>query len=467
MTQTPLGLRSLRHLLSRSGFGPSLHDWHRWTKLSLSQAQDKIFEEAQAYKPIPQTDHALPQWGNMRDLTDEERREIREQGALALRELNVAWIQTMVNDPAQLREKMAFFWHDHFACRFQVVFLAKGQLERFRKLALGKFGDLLLSISQDPGMLRFLNNQQNRKEAPNENFARELLELFTLGRGHYTETDIKEAARAFTGWGFNLRKEFIFKPRWHDYGSKTFLGQTGNWNGEDIIRIILEQKRTAYFLVEKLYRYLVHPTPDPQMVSEWADYFYQEKYDIEKLLRKIFSSNHFYDLQNQGSLIKSPVEYLVSLLRLSGAKFQDPQGYLRVQKVLGQTLFQPPNVAGWPYGREWIDSSTLMARLQIPRAMLAGESLRLTPKESFAGNEDAIKLKGNARRLMVEINWPHLEKLFGEHFPLEMMTDYLLTQPLTGAPLEGLNQHLAGLSFQERLKGQMAYLLSSPEFQLC
>ncbi len=457
----------LFHLQRRAGFGPSPDSLSWEEAMTREQAFDQLWEESKSAQPIALEGYELPTRQDMRAMSEEERQQSRRQGALALRQLNSAWIQRMVETKAQLREKMTLFWHDHFACRFNLAYLAQGQHEMLREYALGKFGDLLRAIARDPGMLQFLNNQQNRKEAPNENFARELLELFTLGRGNYTENDIREAARAFTGWGFNLQREFVFRTRWHDEGSKTFLGQTGNWDGDDIIRIVLEQKQTACFLVEKLYRYLVNPDLNKAQVANWADAFFDRGYDMEFLLREMLTSDHFYAPQNRGIQVKSPVEYLVSLLRLTGATLQDSQGYLLVQKVLGQTLFQPPNVAGWPLGKEWIDSSSLMARLQIPRAMFDSRALEIAARPSFAGNEDAIKLTGARAKLQAVVNWNAIEEQFGEIENLDDLQKYLMAQSLGTIPLEQLRGHVADHPPDRQFQILVTHLVCTPEFQLC
>lgn len=454
------------HLLRRAGFGPSLTGRARWVGLPPRQALEQLWADAQPIDALPVADLEGPSRQEIRMMSEQERRKLRQQGRQSLLQLNVAWIERMVHGRGQLREKMTLFWHDHFACRFNSAFLAQGQHELLRRHALGKFGDLLRAIARDPGMLRFLNNQQNRKEAPNENFGRELLELFTLGRGHYREADIQAAARAFTGWGFNLRREFVFRQAWHDDGPKTFLGQTGPWNGDDIIRIILAHKRTAYFLTTKLYRYFIHVEVDQAQVAAWAEDFYAHDYDLGRLLQQLFTSDHFYDQAHRSSHLKSPVEYLVSLLRLTGASLRDPQGHLLVQKVLGQTLFQPPNVAGWPLGREWIDSSSLMARLQIPRAMLGGEALELRAKASFAGNEDAIKLQGQAAKLQAEMDWDRLAQAFAGSELLPQLQSYLLARPLQGPAARKLAAYAAVGSDRQQLQALTLHLLSTPEFQL-
>jgi uncharacterized protein (DUF1800 family) len=296
------------------------------------------------------------------------------------KDLNIAWIDKMSKTNAQLKEKMTLFWNNHFACRTLNAYYAQQLNNIQRENALGNFRTLLLQVSQSPAMLQFLNNQQNRKNHPNENFARELMELFTLGRGNYTEHDVKESARAFTGWGFDRNGQFVNHPFFHDTGEKTFLGKTGNLQGEDILNRLLEQKQTAIFISTKLYKYLVNETPDQQHISEMADVFYNANYEIKPLLEHMFLADWFYTSQNTGNLIESPVEFIVGLNRLFYITYQRPEVLLQFQKVLGQVLFYPPNVAGWPGGRNWIDSSSLMFRLKIPSTILNGGLIDFTGK---------------------------------------------------------------------------------------
>jgi uncharacterized protein (DUF1800 family) len=220
----------------------------------------------------------------MQKLDKDQKKALRKQSVEDLKNLNLTWLGQMINSEAQLREKMSLFWHGHFACRVINIFFQQQLLNTIRENSLGNFGDILSEVSKSPSMLSFLNNQQNKKQHPNENFAREVMELFTMGRGNYTEEDVKEGARAFTGWGFNLKGEFINRPFLHDNGKKTFLGKTGNFNGDDIINILLEQKQTAKFITQKIYRYFVNENVDNEKVEALSALFYQSNYDIKKLL---------------------------------------------------------------------------------------------------------------------------------------------------------------------------------------
>ncbi|MDB5233313.1 MAG: hypothetical protein JWR44_306, partial [Hymenobacter sp.] len=247
------------------------------------------------------------------DLTPEQRKMQNQGMREAFNNMSTAWMDRMATSPAQLREKMMLFWHGHFACRVRQPDAALSLHNAMRKYALVKFPDLLLAVSREPAMLQFLNNQQNRKEHPNENFAREVMELFTLGRGNYTEQDVKEAARAFTGWGYDYQGNFKFREREHDAGPKTFLGKTGNLTGEDVLTHILEQPAAATFLTTKIYRFFVNDVPNPAHIELLAVAFRKSGYDIADLLERMFSADWFYEPANVGTHIKSPVELLAGI----------------------------------------------------------------------------------------------------------------------------------------------------------
>ena len=469
-----VNFRQVKHLYFRAGFGPELEGWKRESGMPVKKLARKLMERSQAYFPLTVgEDPAELPMGNIRMMNEAEKKLLRQQGRKSIKKLNAAWINRMAQSPAQLREKMTFFWHDHFACRLPLqARITQRQNNLLRKHALGKFGDLLRAISKDAGMLRFLNNQQNRKDHPNENFAREVMELFTLGRGHYTEQDIKEGARAFTGWSSNAKGEFVFRKYWHDEGEKQFLGRKGNFDGDDILNILLEEKQTARYLTTKLYRFFVNPEVNEAVVQEWADLFYRSDYDISLLLETILTSDHFYEERNMGARVKSPVEYLVSLMRLLQLEFEDEDGPILIQKALGQMLFSPPSVAGWPDDKSWIDSSSIMARMKIPEALIYSSEIALNPKSDFAGNEDIIKTVGKRqlRRLRAEINWKALLRQFGKYKREQLLTElgaYFLQVQSPHLTQSGLFEFVQEGERSDQLKAVSMRLLCTPEFQLC
>lgn len=293
--------------------------------------------------------------------------------ALETRRLALWWADRMVATPRPLEEKMTLFWHGHFAT-------SEAKVRDYRKLLLqnrtlrehatGNFRDLLMAVMRDPAMLVYLDNGQNVKDHPNENFGRELLELFTMGVGNYTERDIREASRAFTGWT-NDAVEFRFDRDKHDDGTKDFLGQRGAFDGDDIVDIILAQPVTAEFVSSKLYRFFVREDPSATTKTRLARVFREADYELKPLLRTIFLSRDFYSAPSVATQIKSPVQLLVSTYRklgLSGAP-TIPDFNAQTRR-LGQALLYPPNVAGWSGGRTWITPATLLERGNSMRDLL-------------------------------------------------------------------------------------------------
>jgi uncharacterized protein (DUF1800 family) len=320
-------------------------------------------------------------------------------------------------------------------------------------------------------MLSFLNNQQNRKQHPNENFAREVMELFTMGRGNYTENDVKEGARAYTGWGFNLKGEFVERPFLHDTGTKTFLGKTGNFDGDDAIDIILEQKATAKFITQKIYKYFVNENVDDGKIESLAEGFYHSNYNIEKLMDKIFRSNWFYDEKNVGSRIKSPIELMVGVRRLIPMELEKPEAQLLFERALGQILFYPPNVAGWPGGKSWIDSSALMLRMRLPQIFTNSDEFSVRPKDdddTMMGMEGVDK-KPKQNQLQVNVDWDSVVKVFNDtpkENLMQKITDFVLQTKDSINP-NVLKRYIDNSSREGFIKSTLVELMSTPEYQLC
>ncbi|MFZ5780944.1 MAG: DUF1800 domain-containing protein [Pseudomonadota bacterium] len=336
-------------------------------------------------------------------------RPVQEQG----RELRNWWIEEMLVTDQPLVERMVLFWHGHFTSSFQKVRYPAALFRQnalFRREALGNFASLLRDVARDPAMLIYLDGMRSVARQPNENFARELLELFTLGEGHYQEADIKAAARAFTGWTVD-REIGLFRTRegQHDDGEKTFLGQTGRFDGDEVISILLRHPRTAQTIVEKLWREFVSLTPDPTEVKRLAASFCRD-YEIRPLMRSLLLSQAFQDPANRGALVKSPVELIVGTVRLLGLPVPEKTRLVRMMQALGQTPFDPPNVKGWPGGESWITTHTLLLRRQFLRriveattvaSMEGGGSMQMTRadrriqrREQMApsGDESALRM---------------------------------------------------------------------------
>jgi uncharacterized protein (DUF1800 family) len=286
-----------------------------------------------------------------------------------------------------LTERMTLFWHNHFVSSQQKVRFARLMYQQnatLRANALGSFATLLHEASKDPAMLVYLDTAQSRKGQPNENFAREVMELFTLGEGQYSEADIKEAARAFTGWSLDRETgRYMFRPGAHDTGVKTVLGRSGAFDGDAVLDIILSKPQASEFITAKLWREFVSPAPDPVEVKRIAQIFRGRDYDIKAAMRALLMSDAFWAAGNRGTLVKSPVELVVGTLRQLGVAPGSAMPFAVVAAGMGQNLFSPPNVKGWPGGEAWINSSSLLARKQFldrlaraddaPAAMMADE----------------------------------------------------------------------------------------------
>ncbi len=476
----------------RAGFGPAADQLHQLTT-TAPQELYKSLQKASGGKPeyIDVADNYLK--GLMmgideegkklkkKELDDEERKMLRKKQRDSLKNLNLYWLNHMIDSNAQLREKMAFFWHGHFASRNINIFFQQQLLDIIRQNALGSFRDLLHAVSKSAAMLNFLNAQQNRKGHPNENFAREVMELFTMGRGHYNENDIKEAARAFTGWGANIKGEFQFRRFQHDEGTKTVFGKKGNFGGEEVLDILLDQKETAHYIASRVYRFFVNQKVDNQKIEWLAGRFYKNNYQIGKLMEDIFTSDWFYEEKNIGIQIKSPIELLTGMQRMLPMKLDNEEALLLIQRILGQMLFYPPNVAGWPGGKTWIDSSSLMMRMRIPQLISDNDELNVRPKtdddvmggRTEEGEPNVDKPKRGygkvGKPIKADIEWTVFTKNF-ESVQRESLLPALQTTLLQVKP--GFNadtiRNFADSSGRESfIKTATIQIMSTPEYQMC
>ena len=390
-----LGADDARHLLARAGFGATPAEIEAYARLTREQAADRLLAGS-SRSTSPST--PPPAWTaepfaprGYRGMSPEERRlALREMNQKAF-ELQAWWLAEMLATPSPLTEKMTLFWHNHFVSSQRKVRspqLMYRQNALLRRHALGNFGELLHAVARDPAMVIYLDNASNRKGTPNENFAREVMELFTLGEGRYGERDIKEAARAFTGWSVDpATGEFLFRANAHDDGEKTVLGRTGTFGGEAVLDILLAQPQTAEFIVVKLWREFVSPQPDPAEVKRIAAAFRDARYDIRVPVRALLVSDAFYAEASRGTLIKSPVELVVGTLRQFQFTTGDVLPFVIATNQLGQVLFAPPNVKGWPGGESWINSTTLLRRKAFLEQVFRVEELR--PMMTAAAAEGA------------------------------------------------------------------------------
>ncbi len=367
----PIGLDGARHLLGRATFAASDADIKAYAQLTRTEAADRLLRSTGvAQTPAPSwVNEAPPAPRRLQNLSQAERQALQRTNVEQAFELREWWFREMLNTPSPLQEKMTLFWHNHFATSSQKVRfppLLYQQNLLLRRNALGNFRTMLHEMARDPAMLIYLDGANSRKEQPNENFAREVMELFTLGEGHYSEKDIKEAARAFTGWSVDRETgRYMFRRGIHDYGRKTVLGKTDELDGDQVLDILLAQPACARFITGKLWKEFVSSTPDDQEIDRLARVFRESGYNIATLMRAMLTSDAFYAQDNRAALIKSPVELVVGTLKTFDIDAPNLRPFVLASALLGQNVFTPPNVKGWPGGETWINSASLLGRKQL------------------------------------------------------------------------------------------------------
>ena len=460
--------RDLLHLYHRTSFGMDMKVYTQLRSQSRKEVVEGIFRSNADYEPLSIDLTELSEYfkealkKNYKDYSPEEKKKIGKIGREKLKDLNLAWIDRLSYSKNSFREKMTLFWANLFVCRDHQVWFAQKYNNTLRKHALGHFGEFVKAIAKEPSMSKYLNNNQNFKDNPNENFARELMELFTLGVGHYTEQDIKEAARAFTGWSFRRDGTFFLRTFRHDFGKKKFLNQEGNFNGDDIIDIILEQKQCAQFICEKIYRYFVNPIIDVSHISEMVNVFYKN-YDIEKLMHHIFMADWFYDKKNVGVKIKSPIELLVGMRRVVPFTFQNPKQLVYIQRIMGQFLLYPPNVAGWKGDRTWIDSNTLLFRMKLSSVLLNDAVITLAEKGAFEDSFEKYYQRAQQKKTFFKTtkNWDSFYEAYAAVSTSDL-SKYLLVSKLD----LDTKKMVSKLSLKDK-RNHCIQLMSLPEYQLC
>ena len=457
--QAAIGPDDARHLLNRAGFGATPHEIAEYALLTRAEAVDRLLAGTRKTATTP-----APAWVRepitppraLRNASPEERRAFQAQEIRRGFDLRTWWIAEMLGTPSQLTERMTLFWHNHFVSSQQKVRYTRLMYEQnvlLRRHAIGNFGDLLHAAAKDPAMILYLDSASNRKGKPNENFAREVMELFTLGEGRYTERDVREAARAFTGWSLDLDTgAFVFRKMLHDDGPKTVLGRTGSYDGDAVLDLLLAQPGTAEFVVAKLWREFVSPEPDPEAVKRIAARFRGARYDLKVALREIFLSQAFWAPESRGALIKSPIDLVVGTLRALDFRVGDPLPLALVVAGLGQNLFSPPNVKGWPGGEAWINSSTLLARKQFAERVFRADEMpraAMTDMNRRGGDADLARVRGFGQmgeagrerfvRALYEIQFDPQRWLgqFGGAVTQADMTQALLARdPVNALPME-------------------------------
>nr|BAL54693.1 hypothetical conserved protein [uncultured Acetothermia bacterium]BAL58321.1 hypothetical conserved protein [Candidatus Acetothermum autotrophicum] len=379
------------HLLRRAGFSGTSEEIERLVTLGREGAVDYLLN-------YEQIDDSAMERGLERYIQSQN------LNLTQFRPIQIWWLYRMIYTKRPFLEKMTLFWHGHFATAIKKVAIAPLMLQQnqtLRRFALGSFEALTLEVAKDPAMILWLDNNTNIKGAPNENFARELFELFTLGirdpitgQPAYTEQDIKEAARAFTGWTIR-RGQFYFNASQHDDGEKTVLGRRGNWNGNDVIAFAVAERSTARFIAKKLWEFFAYPNPEPQIIEALADVYFAEKYSIKAVMRALFLREEFYAERARFAVIKSPVELVVGAIRQLQADL-NLRALPGLLSLMEQDLFNPPDVSGWAGQLKWINTATMLVRYNFanllatarggttgtfsPERLLAGKSLQ-TPEQ--------------------------------------------------------------------------------------
>jgi uncharacterized protein (DUF1800 family) len=380
--------RAAAHLLNRAAFGGTPKEIAATFAKGLEGAVHDLIEiGASAY------DVSAPDWARPRDLREirmEARaakqngdrtkvREVRKMEGDEFLDLRRWWLERIATTPAPLLEKMTLFWHSHFATSAEKVkdgYWMWLQNDTLRHHALGNFVALTKAISRDPAMMIYLDLPQSRREHPNENWARELMELFTVGIGNYTEQDVRESARAFTGYRLDLATQrFRFARNQHDAGAKNFLGNAGNFNGDDIIDILAKQPACAEFIGRKIWRYFIEDEPSVQLVNVVAGRIGAHNFEIKPLLWEIFCSEEFYSERVMRSQIKSPTQFIVQSCKVLGCELPAPHVAQNAMRQMGQILFAPPNVKGWDGGKSWISTSTLLFRNNFANYLINGDAI--------------------------------------------------------------------------------------------
>ena len=357
------------HLLRRAGDGFTYNEF-RWAQKAGHKKTVRAILSPSTFKPRPFSNYKDIKrrlerpWGK---LDFEERQELQKDMRMEVEGLLEDWVIGMtqsrfMNDA--LLHKMAFFWHSLFVVEAQKVrnpVLIYDQISLFYKYALGNYADLLKEMVRNPALIMYLDNQRNRKSHPNENFAREIMELFSLGRGNYSEEDIKEGARALTGYSVK-HTEFQFKKNFHDFGKKHILGVSGNWDGEEFIEIILDQPACSEYIARRIWGYFAGTEASEELTQELAGILRKNKYEVKPLLYAIFTHPEFYSTKVKGRMIKSPMSFTVGFTRQFNVDLSQPNYLKRLLRNLGQLPYHAPNVKGWPGGRTWIDTSRLTTR---------------------------------------------------------------------------------------------------------
>lgn len=474
------------HLLNRAGFGGPPAEIERLVQLGPDKAVAALLDYEKIPDPTPNPSWARPdperraKFEALRKASEEERRRLvreeRQTQRERLVELRGWWLQRMARGPRPLQEKMVLFWHGHFATSVEKVrdaYLMWRQNELFRRLATGNWLQLLVEVAKDPAMLIWLDQAQSRKQHPNENFAREVMELFALGEGHYTEKDVTEAARAFTGWSYDrIEQKFVERPALHDDGVKTVLGKTGNLDGYDVLQQIVAQPQAARFITAKLWHFFAGQPPASALNEALAAIFRKHGNQFKPLLRVMFRSEEFYDPTLLRAQVKSPVQWLVGTVRMLEMELPPAPVCAAILRQLGQDLFAPPNVKGWDGGLTWITTNTLLARYNLAAALVLGDWSALGSLVARDNSQNARRIENRLRQ--IRAGGPDVNRLFSEperrdkDALIAALGKRLLQTELKAKQKAALREYLdsQGALDEGDLLGAIRLVMSTPEYQL-
>ena len=473
------------HLMNRAGFGGSPADIENLRQIGMYKAVSWFVDYAKIPDDTPAPDWAQPnpeliaRREAIRNAADPETRRILQQQQYQdqfsqMADLRYWWLRRMALGPRPFQEKMTLFWHGHFATSFdkvQMPYFLWLQNETLRQNATGNFNQLLIAVAEDPAMLLYLDGARSNKNAPNENFAREVMELFTLGEGHYTEQDIQQAARAYTGWGLSPdRFRYEYHPDNHDNDAKTIFGQTGNFSGEDVLNMICNKPECAIFIAKKIWRFFAQDEPPPKIVEALAAEFHNHGMDLKHLMNVIFHSREFYAPEVIRSQIKSPVQWLIaSAHQLQCALPTQPMSLVMLRE-LGQELFNPPNVKGWDGGIAWITTNNLLDRYNFAAALVEGDRV---PLPDLLGQMKNVMNTMSDDGLM-QLSPANIGPLFGpmdlsdpQNF-LDALQERFLNAQLKPQRLASLNDFLKSRSPLEEsdIRKAIRLIMCTPEYQL-
>jgi uncharacterized protein (DUF1800 family) len=476
------------HLLNRAGFGGTPDDIQKLVALGHEGAVSRLVDFERIPDPVADPEWAHPDPGHAerrraaKNATPDQRQQMqraeRQLENQRILELRGWWLQRMAKGPRPFQEKMTLFWHGHFATSYEKVrdaYYIWRQNELFRRLATGTWLDLLTEAGKDPAMLVWLDQAQSRKDHPNENFAREVMELFALGEGHYTEKDITEAARALTGWSLDPdSQKFVYRPFIHDNGDKTVLGKTGNLDGDDFIAQIVAQPQAAIFITAKIWNFFAGEMPSPELNAELADLFRRGGNNFKPLMRVIFSTEDFYSPSVVRNEIKSPVQWLIGSVRMLECELPPPLVSTNLLRSLGQDLFAPPNVKGWDGGLAWITTNNLLGRYN-QAAMLAQGDSAIAVSLATGPVKNPGRVKQIQRRMQnMRLGGVDVEKILTEQersdkeMLIAALEKRLLQASLTSKQEHALRDYLDGKTALDEndIRDAIRLVMCTPDYQV-